>query len=118
MAHEHPMSRLGGWEGYVVERDSVEQRGTQSWCVIQLSPIQGRWRCCGGCGERTQAVHDVQERRVRDLPVFEHIVELVVPRIRVACPRCGPKLERLTWLEPYARVTRRLADSVARRIPA
>ncbi|MBS0557559.1 MAG: ISL3 family transposase [Proteobacteria bacterium] len=114
MAHEHPMSRLGGWEGYVVERDSVEQRGTQSWCVIQLSPIQGRWRCCGGCGERTQAVHDVQERRVRDLPVFEHIVELVVPRIRVACPRCGPKLERLTWLEPYARVTRRLADSVAR----
>ena len=27
--------------------------------------------------------------------------------------RCGPKLERLSWLEAYARVTRRLAESVA-----
>ena len=27
--------------------------------------------------------------------------------------RCGPKLERLSWLEPYARVTRRLGESVA-----
>jgi transposase len=32
----------------------------------------------------------------------------------VACPRCGPKLERLAWLDRYARVTRRLADSVVR----
>ena len=41
-------------------------------------------------------------------------VELIVPRVRVACRHCGPKLERLCWLDPYARVTRRLADSVAR----
>jgi transposase len=51
---------------------------------------------------------------VRDLPVFEHAVELVVPRVRVACAHCGPKLERLPWLDAYARVTRRLADSVSR----
>ena len=30
------------------------------------------------------------------------------------CPRCGPKLERLSWLGRYSRVTARLADSVAR----
>jgi transposase len=50
---------------------------------------------------------------VRDLPIFEHRVELIVPRIRVACRQCGPKLEHLNWLEPYARVTRRLGESVA-----
>lgn len=60
------------------------------------------------------SIHDSQERRVRDLPIFEVPVELVVPRLRVLCPRCGPKLERLDWLEPYARVTTRLAASVAR----
>src|SRR5690606_13776752 len=27
---------------------------------------------------------------------------------------CGPRLEQLDWLDPYARVTRRLAESVAR----
>jgi transposase len=47
------------------------------------------------------------------LPIFEVPVELVVPRLRLACERCGPKLERLGWLEPYARVTSRLAASVA-----
>ena len=46
---------------------------------------------------------DMSDRRVRDLPVFEYRVELIVPRVRVACPRCGPKLERLPWLDAYAR---------------
>jgi transposase len=81
--------------------------------VIGLEPIRGHRRCCSGCGRFTTAIHDLEERRVRDLPLFEHRVELVVPRVRVACPRCGPKLELLGWLEPYARVTRRLADSVS-----
>jgi transposase len=114
VAQDHPMSRLGGWEGYVVEEDRTEQRGKQSWCVIRLSAVLGRLRCCSGCGNWTAAIHDIEVRRIRDLPVFEHRVELMVPRIRVACSVCGPKVEQLTWLEPYARVTRRLADSVAR----
>jgi len=46
-------------------------------------------------------------------PLCEHRVELIVPRVRVACVQCGPKLERLEWLAPYARLTRRLAESVA-----
>lgn len=37
-----------------------------------------------------------------------------MPRLRVACTLCGPKLERLDWLEPYARVTQRLGACVAR----
>ena len=53
-------------------------------------------------------------RRIRDLPVFEDRVELQVERLRLACPACGPRLEQLDWLDPHARVTRRLADSVAR----
>lgn len=59
-------------------------------------------------------MHDLQWRRVRDLPLFEHAVELEVPRLRVACAHCGPKLELLGWLQPYARVTQRLAESVSR----
>jgi transposase len=51
---------------------------------------------------------------VRDLPIFEIPVELIVPRVRVGCLRCGAKLERLAWLEGYSRVTKRLANSVAR----
>ena len=46
--------------------------------------------------------------------MFEDRVELQVERLRLACPDCGPRLEQLDWLDPHARVTRRLADSVAR----
>src|SRR5690606_27606699 len=60
------------------------------------------------------AIHDRTIRRIRDLPVFEDRVELQVERLRLACPDCGPRLEQLDWLDPHARVTRRLADSVAR----
>jgi transposase len=114
VAPEQRISRLGGWEGYELMEDWKERRGGESWCVLRLEPIQGHARCCSGCGRPTQAIHDCQARRVRDLPVFEHRIELVVPRVRVACPRCGPKLERLSWLTPYARVTTRLAESVTR----
>jgi transposase len=59
------------------------------------------------------AIHDVTERRVRDLPIFGTPVELVVPRLRLLCAACGPRIEQLNWLSPYARVTARLAASVA-----
>jgi len=114
VALHESMSRLGGWEGYEVEQEWEEVRGQQRWCVIRLSPIRGWPRCCTGCGGSTALIHDLQPRRVRDLPLFEYCVELIVPRVRVACTQCGPKLERLAWLAPYARLTNRLAGSVAR----
>lgn len=114
MAKAECIARLGGWEGYVVESSQEEERGGQRWCVIRLRPKARRRQVCSGCCRTVRAIHDVEERRIRDLPLFEVPVELIVPRQRVACPRCGPKLERLNWLAPYARVTGRLALSVAR----
>jgi transposase len=113
VAPRDAMSWLEGWEGYAVSEDRIEVRGSQSWCVIRLEPIAGASRCCSGCGELTRVIHDQEERRIRDLPVFEHAVELIVPRVRVHCRICGPRLERLVWLDAYARVTRRLAASVS-----
>jgi len=114
MAATQCIARLGAWEGYEVEREEqVHRRGARQ-CVIWLSPLAGVRRQCSGCGQWCEAVHDVARRRVRDLPIFETPVELVVPRVRVLCAQCGPKLEHLSWLRPHSRVTERMADSVAR----
>jgi len=113
MASVDLIAQLGSWEGYEVESCWEEQRGGQRWCVVRLRPALGRERQCSGCGAMCTAIHDCEERRVRDLPIFEVPVELIVPRIRVACLRCGAKLERLNWLEGYARVTQSLAHSAA-----
>lgn len=114
MANQECIARLGGWEGYEVVHSGEEDRGGIRRCWIRLEPIAGWPRYCSGCQQASGAVHDRQERRVRDLPIFEVAVELIVPRLRLQCPRCGPRLEALGWLEPYARVTRRLASNVAR----
>jgi transposase len=114
VAADDIISRLGGWEGYELQGGWEEQRGAERWCVVRLRPVGGVRRWCSGCGMACPLVHDCEERRVRDLPIFEVPVELIVPRLRVACPQCGAKLERLGWLDGYARVTTRLANSVAR----
>jgi transposase len=114
LASQECIARLGGWEGYKLEGSWEERRRGVRWCVIRLRAMPDRERMCSGCGRRSTAIHDSVERRVRDLPIFEVPVEIIVPRLRVLCARCGPKLERLSWLEPYARVTSRLAGSVAR----
>ena len=114
MAADGIIARLGGWEGYEVVECIEQPRGPSRWCVIRLRAVAGTARRCSGCGGSTTAIHDVTERRVRDLPLFEVPVELVVPRLRLLCARCGPKLEALAWLTSYARVTTRLARCVSR----
>lgn len=114
MAPEHPMARLGGWEGYDVQSCEIESRDGISWCIVRLSVHAGRRRWCSSCLKPCSTIHDVEHRQVRDLPIFEHRTLVVFPRVRVACPRCGPKVELLRWLDPHLRVTRRLGESVAK----
>ena len=53
-------------------------------------------------------------RCVRDLPILDARTYVWVPRYRVACPICRPKLEALSWLSPWERVTRCLAENGVR----
>lgn len=113
MAAKNIIARLGGWSGYKLVSSRDEWRSGTRWCVLELAPVSGAHRC-SGCGRATVSIHDREVRRVRDLPIFEVPVEVMLERLRVACARCGPKLEQLDWLEPYSRVTSRLAQSVSR----
>lgn len=111
------IAALGGWEGYrvgSVSRFEAGTKGRQAQVWIELLPQVGLPMRCSGCGRFRSRVHDTSERWVRDLPIFDAETHLLIHRRRVACPRCGPKLERLDWLDRYARMTQRLAESVAR----
>ena len=119
MSKDELTAVLGGWEGYTlgtVGRFEAGQEGrTRAEVHLELLPIRDHPRVCSGCGNACRAIHDTAERWVDDLPILGADTRLLMHRVRVACPACGgPKLERLAWLEPYARVTVRLAESVAR----
>ena len=108
---------LGQWEGYSIGRVQRLEPGPgrprpEVW--VDLRPDEAHPLCCSGCGRRLSRNHDLELRFVRDLPILDAETWLRIPRRRVRCPGCGPKLEHLDWLDPYARVTRRLAESVAR----
>lgn len=91
----------------------AERRGGRTWYVIRLEPLRGHPRYCSCCGQVTAAIHDLEECRVRDLLLFEDWLELRIRRVRVECPTRDPKLEQFAWLPADARVTHRLAESVA-----
>lgn len=106
-------SWLGGWEGYRVETIQRREDGERAvWVFLGRAPCTTM--ICDGCGRGVDRVHDIETRIVRDLPILDAATWLSVPRRRVLCPCCGPRLERLDWLDRHARVTRRLAESVAR----
>jgi transposase len=110
---------LGGWEGYRisdVRRIGVDAAYSEAHPVIEieLEPCADRVKRCSGCLQEVDQVHDVTVRRIRDLNILDARTILIVPRCRLNCSRCGRKLEQLDWLARYARVTRRLARSVAR----
>jgi transposase len=113
--------RFGGWEGFEVvevrEEPGVGEGlfGEPSRRItVELRPISGVPKRCSGCGAVVTEVHDVSMRRVRDLPFWEWDTWLEFPRARVACSRCGPTVEEVPWLDRYQRMTKRLAEKIAR----
>lgn len=117
MAQEQISSILWGWERYqvgLVRRVEAEPPASRTQVLIELRVDKSGPGICSGCGDCVRQIHDYQDRCVRDLPVLEGDTYLFIRRRRLACGRCGAKLERLSWLEPYGRVTNRLAEAVAR----
>lgn len=112
MLDRKTIEKLGGWEGYRVERVAWPEDGSRT-VTIYLKP-SARTMHCEHCGNRCRQVHETTVRRVRDLPMMALRVALVVPRRRVWCDQCGgPRLEKLSWLGRYQRVTDRLAEAVS-----
>ena len=109
---------IGGWEVYrlgtVGRRPAGEAGRERAEIWIELHPDWTQSRRCGGCREMVMAIHETTERWVRDLPILDAETRLLVHRVRVKCPKCGPRIEQLDWLDPWARFTRRFADSVVR----
>lgn len=103
MAYNEMSALLGGWAGFElvqVEREPAQgDRAPQM--TLTLRAVPGVPKHGGGCGAVVEAVHDTSERRVRDLPILDAETWLRLPRARLACPRCGPTVAVVEWLDRY-----------------
>lgn len=111
MTAEDIIKILGQWEGFRVGTVGLANNDKECWIELSSDSATG---ICDGCGQVCSQIHDTVERWIDDLPVFDKPVKLLVHRRRVLCPDCGPKLERLDWVERHQRCTIRFAQSVAR----
>ena len=103
------MSHLPFWEGFTITRFQRQS----STLHLDLEPKQDTPPRCSGCQSVCRPVHEHHWRTLRDLPILGYQVWLRAKLRRVRCPQCGPKMEQVSWLDRYARLTRRLADTVA-----
>lgn len=75
---------------------------------------------CSGCSQPQVQVHDSTMRRIREADYLGLRTWLLLPLRRVACPECGVRVESLSWLSRYARITCRLhahVEALARILP-
>lgn len=100
------MSALSFWEGHIVESYSEQADGS---LLIRLSESPDSPAICGHCEAPCVLVHERGRRRVRERDFFDRRVWLDVPIRRMDCHHCGAHAtERIGWLDPRARITRRL----------
>ena len=114
------LQQVGGWEGFEVAGVTTDATPAPDVhgvpaprLIIELQPAADHVKRCSQCGAPVSRVHETTIRRVRDLAVMEWDTWLLVPRARVECPRCGPTVEAVPWLDKYARMTTRLAAKIA-----
>ena len=96
------------WEGFSV----VTIKPDGDTLQIDLTPHATRFPSCGGCQKPCSTTHEYCERTVRDLPILGRAVRLSVLLRRVGCRDCGKRMEAVSWLDRYARMTRRLSEAV------
>ena len=114
------LNRIGGWDGFVIAGITTEDELQPDALglpakrlVIELRAKADAPKRCSRCGTIVAEIHDVTPRRIRDLPIAEWDTWLIVPRARLQCPRCGPTVEDVPWLDRYQRMTKRLAEKIA-----
>ena len=86
----------------------------QEAMIVYIERRGHRLLRCGVCHLRCREVHSVRlEREWRDLSMQTLPLKLRYRPRRVECPRCGVRVEDLSWAEPLARVTTALSNAVA-----
>src|ERR1017187_9727780 len=82
--------------------------------LVYIDRLGKRLLRCGVCRQRCLEDHDARrEREWRDLSMRNLLLKLRYCPRRVACPRCGVRVEDFPWAEPWARVTTALSNAMA-----
>ena len=101
-----------GLSGFRVVTCAHDSAAVDGRLTIRLERRGVRRYTCSGCGGRTGRIRSVRDRTWDDLAWAAHPVTLVYAQRRVRCRRCGIRTERIEFVDPKARMTRRLRQQI------
>jgi transposase len=107
---DNDWTRLLSWPGYRVWRHEIDEPAKKLKLWVRRK--RGSPPVCSGCGRPVEAIHELCEREVRDLPVFEFRATVIIELYRLRCPDCGPKMERVEQLPSKAPFAKRFEEAV------
>lgn len=90
----------------------ITREGEVEKIIIDLER-ESRRHVCDGCGQEVSSKHSSYMQEVRHLRLFRYQTVLRFEKIKVRCPRCGVRAERIDFLYEGARVTKELAHETA-----
>ena len=99
------------WPGYRVYQQEIDEKAKTLKLWVRRKGGNRKMEC-SGCGRRVAEIHDVGERAVRDLPWSEFRTTVYVEVLRLKCPECGVKREKVLMLPSKAPFSKRFEDAV------
>jgi transposase len=106
------LTELLGFQGVKVsgiERGQV--KGIEA-IVIDLQR-EGNVYICSGCGKEVKSKHSSRVQEVRHLHLWKYLTILRIQKVKVRCPGCGVKVEKLDFLDRNSRQTVELTHQVS-----
>lgn len=110
---ETDWTKLLDWPGYRVFQQEINEKDKSLRLWVRRK--RGNRRLvCSGCGRRLPegSIHEVLEREVRDLPVFQFRTAVVIELYRLRCPACGVKIEKVEQLPGKAPFSKRFEEAI------
>ncbi len=98
------LNRIEKQPGFVYEQCDLRQDDRLT-LEVTLRPKRGRRPICSGCGEQGPGYDTLARRRYEFVPLWGILVFFLYRPRRVACPRCGIKVEKVPWARGKNRLT-------------
>lgn len=81
--------------------------------VVISGEMPRKAHICPACGCETNTIHDYRKQKIKDIPAFGNMIEIVLNKRRYKCKNCNKKFyEKISFLPRYYRLTNRLASFI------
>lgn len=104
MSQNKDLTTLLGIQGFRVSGIEWKMEGARSGVILNLERTCDEYRC-SGCGRMIRGAYDSREQVIQHLSLWHHVSYLRFQRYRVSCQICGIKVEKLEFVDRYARVS-------------